>query len=78
MDVSLDDRAVSQITALRDQLNMSEEDLVKLAIQRLHNEVFITQEPDDGPLSDEYIRFVNANTKEQVNGQLEFDQSLFK
>lgn len=78
MDVTLDERASRQTMALRNHLNMLEIEVINLAIQRLHNEVFVNQEPDSGPLSEEYIRFMQAKAQAQINNPSEFDQTLLK
>lgn len=77
MNVTLDDRANEQLKNLKSALDMSEDALINIAIQRLHNEVFIKQEPDDGPLSDEYRAYLQAKAKIETPNKHEFDQSIF-
>jgi hypothetical protein len=51
------------LEALAKELGMTEEMTVHLAIQRLANEVLADYEPDDGPLSEEYVQWLNNAVK---------------
>lgn len=77
MELALDERAIEQLQNLRSTLKMTESSILNIAIQRLHNEVFVKQEPDDGPLSDDYRAYLQAKANAEIGGNPEFDQSLF-
>ncbi len=79
MNFLLNSRARDQLASISRDLGMSELDLIHIAIQRLHNEIFANQVPDDGPISEDYLRFLQSKANAVIgNTPLEFDQCLFK
>lgn len=70
--------ASTQLAAIRKTLDMSDDEVIQIAIQRLYNEVFFDQGPDDGPLSEEYLNFLQSKANAELNSPVEFNQSLFK
>lgn len=78
MPLPLSDYSKELLRHLTENLKMSETDILAIAIQRLHNEVFIKQEPDDGPLSDEYRDYLQERANKEIKHTVFFDQTLFK
>ena len=70
--------ASTQLAAIRKTLDMSDDEGIQIAIQRLYNEVFFDQRPDDGPLSEAYLSFLQSKANAELNSPVEFNQSLFK
>lgn len=78
MNITLNTKACNQLQAIKEELNMSEQDIVHVAIQRLLNEIFLKQEPDDGPLSEEDLKAIQAKADEYIKGPVVFEQFMFK
>lgn len=78
MNITLNTKACNQLQAIKEELDMSEQDIVHVAIQRLLNEIFLKQEPDDGPLSEEDLKAIQAKADEYIKGPVVFEQFMFK
>ena len=78
MNITLNPRACDQLRAIKKELTMSEQEIVHIAIQRLYNEIFLKQEPDDGPLSEEDLKAIQAKADEYIKGPVVFEQFMFK
>ncbi|MBC3807047.1 hypothetical protein H8K52_06780 [Undibacterium seohonense] len=77
MSLPLSDYSKELLRHLAENLKISETEILAIAIQRLHNEVFIKQEPDDGPLSDEYRAYLQERADKEMKHPVVFTQSLF-
>lgn len=76
--VTLDQTASEQVDALAKALNMTTDEVLKLSVQRLTNEVFHPQVHDDGPLSEEYLRWFQEKASNEMNSPPTFTQFLIK
>ena len=77
MSSVLTDRSKALLQHLAEHMKMPEASILEIALQRLYNEVFVNQEPDDGPLSDEYRAYLQDSADKYIKNPIVFDQSLF-
>lgn len=78
MSFIFSNRSKELLQHLAEHLKMPEAEILEIAVQRLYNEVFIEQEPDDGPLSEEYRDYLQERANEEMNHPVLFDQTLLK
>lgn len=66
------------VKALANELNITESQVIHLALSKMAQEVFPTYEQDDGPLTSRQVAFVRKRAKAVVpKGKLLNEQSLF-
>lgn len=78
MLITLNPLACDHVLSIKEELNMSEQEIVHIAIQRLRNEIFLKQTPDDGPISEEDLKAIQAKADEYIKGPVVFEQFMFK
>lgn len=71
-----DSSSIDTLGKLTKVLNMTEKTVIQLAINRLALEILPKHEPDDGPLSPEYLAWLQSKVDQEMNEKPEFNQHL--